>query len=58
MGMAHDMRTSIARMKLRLDALLVDVLGIKEYPYEDLEACHEDLEVLLSLFNGMVVIWC
>ncbi|SMY32028.1 Sensor protein CpxA [Photobacterium malacitanum] len=52
-GMAHDLRTPIARMKLRLERLLTQPTE----PYTDeLEACHDDLEVLLSMFNGMLEI--
>ncbi|MCP4956351.1 MAG: HAMP domain-containing histidine kinase [Photobacterium aquimaris] len=52
-GMAHDLRTPIARMKLRLERLLTQPTA----PYTDeLEACHDDLEVLLSMFNGMLEI--
>lgn len=52
-GMAHDLRTPIARMKLRLESLLAK----DTVPFtKDLEACHDDLEVLLSMFNGMLEI--
>ncbi|MCD9530518.1 sensor histidine kinase [Photobacterium carnosum] len=52
-GMAHDLRTPIARMKLRLERLLTQNTA----PYtKELEACHDDLEVLLSMFNGMLEI--
>ncbi|PSV27434.1 MULTISPECIES: HAMP domain-containing sensor histidine kinase [unclassified Photobacterium] len=52
-GMAHDLRTPIARMKLRLESLLEK----DTTPFtKDLEACHDDLEVLLSMFNGMLEI--
>ncbi|PSW72257.1 two-component sensor histidine kinase [Photobacterium sp. GB-50] len=52
-GMAHDLRTPIARMKLRLESLLEKDTS----PFtKDLEACHDDLEVLLSMFNGMLEI--
>lgn len=52
-GMAHDLRTPIARMKLRLESLLTKDTA----PFTDeLEACHDDLEILLSMFNGMLEI--
>ncbi|WP_297481715.1 HAMP domain-containing sensor histidine kinase [uncultured Photobacterium sp.] len=52
-GMAHDLRTPIARMKLRLERLLTQNTA----PHtKELEACHDDLEVLLSMFNGMLEI--
>ncbi|WP_318441066.1 sensor histidine kinase [Photobacterium leiognathi] len=52
-GMAHDLRTPIARMKLRLE----DLLTKDTAPFtKDLEACHDDLEVLLGMFNGMLEI--
>jgi len=55
-GMAHDMRTPIARMKLRLDSMLVESEELHKNKLAELEACHDDLEVLLSLFNGMLEI--
>ncbi len=52
-GMAHDLRTPIARMKLRLESLLVT----NNSPHQnELEACHDDLEILLGMFNGMLEI--
>ncbi|MEC6831341.1 HAMP domain-containing sensor histidine kinase [Photobacterium toruni] len=52
-GMAHDLRTPIARMKLRLERLLTQETS----PHtQELEACHDDLEVLLGMFNGMLEI--
>lgn len=52
-GMAHDLRTPIARMKLRLERLLTQQTA----PHtQELEACHDDLEVLLGMFNGMLEI--
>nr|WP_330217344.1 HAMP domain-containing sensor histidine kinase [Photobacterium kishitanii] len=51
--MAHDLRTPIARMKLRLERLLTQETS----PHtQELEACHDDLEVLLGMFNGMLEI--
>lgn len=52
-GMAHDLRTPIARMKLRLESLL----ATNNSPHQnELEACHDDLEILLGMFNGMLEI--
>lgn len=55
-GMAHDMRTPIARMKLRLDSMLAESSKFHREERGKLEACHDDLEVLLGLFNGMLEI--
>ncbi|HIF9063820.1 TPA: sensor histidine kinase [Photobacterium damselae] len=52
-GMAHDLRTPIARIKLRLEK----VLAANPQPYtNELEACHDDLETLLNMFNGLLEI--
>ncbi|KXI22571.1 sensor histidine kinase [Photobacterium sanguinicancri] len=53
-GIAHDLRTPMSRMKLRIESLLDDANNpqIKE----ELEACHDDLELLLGMFNGMLEI--
>ncbi|MDO6496693.1 sensor histidine kinase [Photobacterium sanguinicancri] len=53
-GIAHDLRTPMSRMKLRIESLLDDAHNpqIKE----ELEACHDDLELLLGMFNGMLEI--
>ncbi|WP_261857007.1 sensor histidine kinase [Photobacterium sanguinicancri] len=53
-GIAHDLRTPMSRMKLRIESLLDDANNpqIKK----ELEACHDDLELLLGMFNGMLEI--
>ncbi|WP_159737201.1 sensor histidine kinase [Vibrio atypicus] len=54
-GMAHDMRTPMARLKLRLE----DVLSHNDLTpnqQEQFSACHDELELILSLFNSMLEI--
>ena len=54
-GMAHDMRTPMARLKLRLEEILSDEkLTVKQS--DQLSACHDELELILSLFNSMLEI--
>ncbi|CAK4073949.1 sensor histidine kinase [Vibrio sp. 16] len=54
-GMAHDMRTPMARLKLRLE----DVLSHQQLSpaqQAQISACHDELELILSLFNSMLEI--
>ncbi|KLV07233.1 hypothetical protein ABT56_06785 [Photobacterium aquae] len=56
-GLAHDLRTPIARIRLRLDALLSqDGAKLSTSQQRAIEACHDDVELLLGLFNGMLEI--
>ncbi|PWI32494.1 two-component sensor histidine kinase [Vibrio albus] len=52
-GIAHDMRTPMARLKLRIEQLL-DNRKHDPKIMEELCACHDDLELTLSLFNNML----
>jgi signal transduction histidine kinase len=54
-GMAHDMRTPMARLKLRLEEVLSDSTLADEHQ-EQFSACHDELELILSLFNSMLEI--
>lgn len=54
-GMAHDMRTPMARLKLRLEEVLSDSILTDEHQ-EQFSACHDELELILSLFNSMLEI--
>ena len=54
-GIAHDMRTPMARLKLRIEQLLADP-GQKQATVEELCSCQDDLELTLSLFNSMLEI--
>lgn len=54
-GMAHDMRTPMARLKLRLEEVLSDSNLTTEHQ-EQFSACHDELELILSLFNSMLEI--
>ncbi|ULN66515.1 HAMP domain-containing histidine kinase [Vibrio gigantis] len=54
-GMAHDMRTPMARLKLRLEEVLSDSNLTAEHQ-EQFSACHDELELILSLFNSMLEI--
>ncbi len=54
-GLAHDMRTPIARLKLRLE----DVLKNNHFKPEQrnaIVACHDELDLLHSLFSSMLEI--
>lgn len=54
-GLAHDMRTPIARLKLRLEEVLSQPeLSTKQQ--HQFSACHDELELILSLFNSMLEI--
>ncbi|MGF1736632.1 sensor histidine kinase [Photobacterium satsumensis] len=57
-GLAHDLRTPIARIRLRLDDLLSQHPDsrLSERQQTSIEACHDDVELLLGLFNGMLEI--
>lgn len=54
-GIAHDLRTPLARIKLRLEQLIQgqSKCGVEK---GELEACHDDLELLLQIFNSMLEI--
>ena len=54
-GMAHDMRTPMARLKLRLEEVLSDSTLTDEHQNQ-FSACHDELELILSLFNSMLEI--
>ena len=54
-GMAHDMRTPMARLKLRLEEVLSDA-SLSDEHSEQFSACHDELELILSLFNSMLEI--
>ncbi|UQV24238.1 sensor histidine kinase [Vibrio sp. J383] len=54
-GMAHDMRTPMARLKLRLEEVLSDPT-LTEAHQDQFSACHDELELILSLFNSMLEI--
>ncbi|GAB2655218.1 sensor histidine kinase [Vibrio panuliri] len=55
-GLAHDMRTPMARLKLRLEGILDDERSLNAEQSQQVSACHEELELLLSLFNSMLEI--
>lgn len=54
-GLAHDMRTPIARLKLRLEEVLSQP-GLSTKQQHQFSACHDELELILSLFNSMLEI--
>ncbi|MGF1689758.1 sensor histidine kinase [Photobacterium kagoshimensis] len=53
-GIAHDLRTPMSRMKLRIESLLDE--NTNPQHHKVLEDCHDDLELLLSMFNGLLEI--
>ncbi|CZF84647.1 Sensor kinase CusS [Grimontia celer] len=54
-GLAHDMRTPMARLKLRLEQTLNSPTLLPDQA-KDIGACHDELELLLSMFNSMLEI--
>ncbi|WP_104400701.1 sensor histidine kinase [Vibrio penaeicida] len=54
-GMAHDMRTPMARLKLRLEELS-NSENLAEPELHKLMACQDELDMLLALFNSMLEI--
>ncbi|MBW3695201.1 HAMP domain-containing histidine kinase [Vibrio sp. T187] len=54
-GLAHDMRTPMARLKLRMEEILSQS-ELSEKQQDQLSACHDELELILSLFNSMLEI--
>ncbi|MBR9875789.1 MAG: HAMP domain-containing histidine kinase [Vibrionaceae bacterium] len=54
-GLAHDMRTPMARLKLRLEDILAQS-DLSPSQVSSFSACHDELELILSLFNSMLEI--
>ncbi len=54
-GLAHDMRTPMARLKLRLEDIL-DQSDLSPQQQTSFSACYDELELILSLFNSMLEI--
>lgn len=54
-GLAHDMRTPMARLKLRLEDIL-DQDKLSPCQRTSISACYDELELILSLFNSMLEI--
>ncbi|MGY0616745.1 sensor histidine kinase [Vibrio sp. FJH11] len=54
-GLAHDMRTPMARLKLRLEDIL-DQDNLSSSQRASISACYDELELILSLFNSMLEI--
>lgn len=54
-GLAHDMRTPMARLKLRLEDIL-NQSNLSSSQRSSFSACYDELELILSLFNSMLEI--
>jgi signal transduction histidine kinase len=54
-GLAHDMRTPMARLKLRLEDILAQS-DLSPSQVSSFSACYDELELILSLFNSMLEI--
>nr|WP_319555429.1 HAMP domain-containing sensor histidine kinase [uncultured Vibrio sp.] len=54
-GLAHDMRTPMARLKLRLEDIMAQS-DLSPSQVSSFSACYDELELILSLFNSMLEI--